>query len=84
MIKAEQFDLLNVPVVESPRLKWLKEHDVRTRYVAWNEDDDCSWAAWVGDVEHNDESNTMLEKTEHDAIVALALKYGWRLWNETI
>jgi hypothetical protein len=73
--------------MDSPRLRWMKKHDVHTADF-----NDCQgpWAAWIGDFEEaadRGESNPYAGgyargKTEDEAILLLAKANGLRLWNE--
>lgn len=72
-------ELFNIPEQLSPRLKWLIYYEVSTC-----RDDDCvePWSAHTtrpGAITSDPQATGL---TEHDAIVALALKQGWKLWNE--
>ena len=62
-------DLFTIPEQPSPRLQWLRRYNVTT-----NQDENGKWTATGASAEGD---------TEHDAIVSLAIKNGWRLWNET-
>ena len=65
-------ELFNIPEQLSPRLKWMKEHQVivektdhgSPQFVAASGED---WA---------------YGNTKDEAITDLAKKMGWRLWNE--
>ena len=87
-------ELFNIPVCESPRLKWLKKHDVKTQFhkgVAVGDEDEFGnelWP-WTAGTSHGispdrDYDGTWNRggATEHEAIVALAIWQGWKLWNE--
>jgi hypothetical protein len=78
----EQFELLSVEPRNSPRMEWIIYHCVSTRHFSVEEGYKNDWAAWSGNVEVNDDSNTVFGTSEHDAIVNLALRHGWKLWNE--
>lgn len=77
-------NLFEIPVCESPRLKWLKKHNVKTWRTESDETSNKPWLAWAqdedGDVPHD--GNASFGATEHDALVNLAMMLGWRLWNE--
>ena len=80
----------------SPRLRWLRAHQVQTRHfpeVTPGDEDEFGneqypWLAAVGELDgatgfHLATSNRVgVGQTEHEAIVDLALKRGWKLWNE--
>ena len=76
---------MSVEAIESPRLKWIKKHQINTM-LDKHHDKDCEyepWAAWSADLsEALNEDNLGLGKTEHDAIADWAVKNGVRLWNE--
>ena len=82
--------LFNMPVCESPRLKWMREHNVSTRFsknIKVGEEDECSgeslfpWAAFVGEPKFP-RPGVGFGNTEHEAIVELSIRKGWKLWNE--
>ena len=70
--------------MDSPRLRWMKNHGVHTRYEG------DRYIAWVGDldeaIEHGgddpDAGGYAEASTEEDAILLIANGYGLRLWNE--
>ena len=70
--------------MDSPRLRWMKKHGVKTRY------DGERYMAWIGDldeaIEHGgddpDAGGYALAETEDDAILLIAKAHGLRLWNE--
>jgi len=78
---------------ESPKLKWMRLNGVQTLLANpdadANAEDDLGnavhkWHAWSGPT---DFANAYAHhkaggNTEDDAIVQLALKRGWKLWNE--
>lgn len=77
-------ELFNVPVVKSPRLKWLEKHGVTTRradhVVSADEEDDFGhrvhqWTASNG-------VHMRGGLTENDALAAWALAQGVKMWNE--
>lgn len=78
-------DLFNIPEYPSPRLVWMREHDVQVgRYVRDDGQGQPVWYAAIGDEESasDDESEIAYGDTEDEAIVNLAKVNGWRLWNE--
>ena len=86
---AEQFDLLNVPVVESPRLKWLKRHRIKTHATSLEVGAEDEYGeeispfyAYVGKNEIENAHNIVGGTTEDEAIRNLAIRKGWLLWNE--
>ena len=72
---------------ESPRLRWLKAHDVHT-FDAKNHNDPRSLsvgeltAAIAAGGDNPEAGGYAVGDTEDDAICALAKARGWRLWNE--
>ncbi len=85
-MKTELFD---IPVCESPRMKWLKARNVTRHHwagVSPGDEDEFGnemfpWTAFIGDIEglHTAVGGG---NTEHEAIVDLAVKKGWKMWNE--
>lgn len=76
-------ELFDLPPSLSPRLAWMKEHDVKTAISPCLVAGEQPWNAWTGELE----GGIFTEKcstgeTEDEAIVALALANGWRLWTE--
>lgn len=81
--------LFDLPVQKSPRLLWLEAHRVTTKHwpgVSFGDEDEFGnemfpWTAFVGGV---DDLHIFVGAgdTEQDAIVDLAVKKGWKLWNE--
>lgn len=74
--------LFDVPEQKSPKLRWMEERGVATRQtgLAAGDEDELGnelfpWLATSGEVS----SGGM---TEHEAIVGLAVKKRWKLWNE--
>lgn len=72
---------------ESPRLRWMKAHDVHTLDSRIQPE---PWSAWVGELtaaiavggDNPEIGGYAVGETEDDAICALAKARGWRLWNE--
>ena len=84
--------LFDLPETKSPRLKWMDEKNVSTHFnkdVQAGDEDEFSgepirpWAAFVGESRFP-RPDAGFGDTEHEAIVDLAIKKGWKLWNETI
>lgn len=76
-------ELFTVPPCASPRLKWLRGHGVETYCSGKSEDfDGQPWNAWDNQSGLRPPLDAETGATEHDAIVALAIKRGWRLWGE--
>lgn len=76
--------LFDVPVVESPRLRWIKAHRIVTRktdHEVQPGEEDCDgmdvyqWYAWSSQRRYGG-------PTEDDALAAWARANGARLWNE--
>lgn len=61
----------------SPRLKWVKEHDVRTLHRKVH-DGSKRWFAWVDGVGPGQGEG----ETEEEACRDLGVKAGIKLWNE--
>ena len=84
--------LFAVPETLSPRLEWMRGHDVRTHLQESTGDDWLPWSAWFPDQDWDSETPTCYDpeaeaavgfgKTEMDAIVELAKRHGIKLWNE--
>ena len=73
-------ELFEIPQQDSPRLKWLKQHGVHTKRYDYRP---SIWCAYVGVNVFPKPNNLFGEGyTEHEAIVDLAIKRGWKLWNE--
>lgn len=64
-------ELFSIPPSDSPRLAWMKRHGVHTQQQA-----NGSWYAW-----HNGAGDGKGD-TEDEAIYAMAINAGIRLWNE--
>ena len=66
----------DIPVVKSPRLRWIESHGVKTRceQPKCQEDEYIQWRAW------NAHTNACFGRTEDDAIVNWAIANGVRLW----
>lgn len=82
--------LFEIPPCESPRLRWLKKHDVHTHHnknVQPGDEDELSgetiypWVAYKG-LPNFPMPNAGYGNTEHEAIVDWAIKNNVRLWNE--
>ena len=73
--------LFEIPVSESPRLKWLREHGVKVGkniFEPTHSDDfrfGYKFAAHCGDVSEYGHD-------EDEALIKLAILNGWKLWNE--
>jgi len=77
---------------DSPRLKWLKAHQVQTHHHANIEPGEESpetgetlypWVACVGPLRLNElRADYAFGDTEDEACVALAKAKGWRTWLE--
>lgn len=69
-----------IPMTKSPHLLWIEKHNVKTLCT---ESCDEPWAAWVGDLKTAiDERRAVTAMTEDEALVKLARKNGWPMWNE--
>lgn len=92
-----QENLFDVPETLSPRLAWLKKHEIKTLHRDDLSDEAGRWEAYVGEYQfaidetfadresgfYPDESPFLAwGETEDDAILELAKNNGWKLWNE--
>lgn len=87
-------ELFTIELQDSPRLAWLKNHEVKIiRNQGVSPGDECPesgepiypWCAFVGESEFPKPDGWMgCGDSEHEAIVDLAIKRGWRLWNEDL
>jgi ethanolamine utilization protein EutQ (cupin superfamily) len=77
-------NLFDIPESESPRLKWMKKHGIKTFCSGKAQDfDGKPWNCWTGDLCEAMESNTLaIGETEADTIAAWAKINNVRLWNE--
>lgn len=86
-------DLFQIEPTISPRLAWMKNHNVRTHEFKNDPKDErtCNhlgfgrWIAFVGkSVPPNEDSNRIWcnGETEDEALVNLAKGMKWKLWNE--
>ena len=82
--------LFDIPICESPRLKWMRERKVSTHFnkdVQLGDEDEFSgetiypWCAFTGEPKFP-RLDAGYGNTEHESIVALAILKGWKLWNE--
>jgi len=73
-------ELFTVPVQLSPRLAWMEKHAVKV----YQSDVADTAIPWVADSLNAKTSATSVfaGATQDEAIVALALANGWKLWNE--
>ena len=75
---------------DSPRLAWMKKHDVHTLSTGIDDPDEDiePWSAWQGDGDciseygRDPKYGFVTGATEEDAIVNLAKARGIPLWNE--
>ena len=66
---------------ESPRLAWIKRHDLHTQLCP--DPDEHPWACWAGKLSAALDAGTVGDgPTEDDAIADWARKSGALLWNE--
>lgn len=69
--------------MNSPRLVWLKQHDIHTYKSPCVEEDDEPWSCWAGSFESVSKlSDYETGQTEDEAITKWAVRHGVRLWNE--
>ena len=74
-------NLFDMPETPSPRLQWMREHDLKTLPNIWDEFEDRErWAAYTGTIDDFPELH--FGDTEDEAIVAFAKKQNLKLWNE--
>ena len=79
--------LFPIPEQPSPRLAWIKRHEVRTEYAKGMPE---PWSAWDGELIACIEAGGSdpkiggyaTGKTEDEALSNLAIGRGWKLWNE--
>lgn len=69
-----------LPVSLSPRMKWMRRKGVVTQ-EAVNAEGQRYYMAWTT-LESVQQPTIGRGKEEDDALVQLAVKMGWRLWNE--
>ena len=77
---------------DSPRLAWMKAHNVHSDKMRDYEEEEDPWSAWVGDLEkaiadggdNPEAGGYSVAKTEDDALAILAKARGWQLWNEEV
>lgn len=69
---------------DSPRLAWLKKHQIVTYFCEHLDPEECPWCAWIGEKDNPPEDPELCGYglTEGDAIVALCKANGIKLWNE--
>lgn len=83
-------NLFEIPVCESPRLKWLKKHSVKTKHFpdceAGDEDEFGNelwpWIAWLDCGSEGIGTFHAGALKEDEAIANLAVRMKWKLWNE--
>jgi len=76
-------DLFEIPPCESPRLRWIKKHQINTYCSGKAEDFDGEpWNCWQGKPEDCSKGHYETGATEHESIVNWAIKNNVRLWNE--
>lgn len=70
---------------DSPRVAWMKKHDLCTVRSQGVPDDEEPWNCWAGKFSMRDfERLGATGATEDEAITRWAIKNGVRLWNETV
>lgn len=80
--------LFAVPETLSPRLAWMRKHEIRTNFCESLKD--SPWCAWLpeddfddhGTIYNGDDDSVGFGLTKDDAVIKLAKKKGIRLWNE--
>lgn len=73
-------ELFTVPEVLSPRLAWLKKHDVRTLHTPGYKDGEKPWSAWT--TEWHKKGWYVTGSTEDESLANLAKALNIPLWNE--
>ncbi len=85
--------LFEMPVSLSPRLAWMRQHEVTTHYHKPGMfGDDEGWSAFIGSwdeitgncVEMEEQGRLCYGHSEQEAVERLAKGQGWRLWNESL
>lgn len=72
----------NLPETPSPRILWMRKHDVKVVPEVWDEFNDRErWAAYTGLIDDLPELH--FGDTADDAIVEFAKKNNLKLWNES-
>ena len=75
-------ELFKIPETLSPRLQWMRDHDVKTIPDAWDSFYERErWAAYTGTIA--DMPELYYGDTEDEAIVDLAKKNNLKLCNES-
>ena len=80
--------LFDLPECPSPRLRWMKEHEITTLHSPQMEEE--PWCAYVGVLSDILRECILMETdgrlcygdTEQEAVERLARAQGWKLWNE--
>ncbi len=82
-------ELFSIPEVLSPRLAWIKKHEIRTHH---HEHSEMPWAAWLPAHDYSKEHSGCYHPahgdqagfgmTEEEAVIDLAKTQRMPLWNE--
>jgi len=79
-------ELFDVPVVKSPRLKWIEKHRLKTKCaefpVADGDEDEFGNEVFQWSASDDNWKHSHGGATEDDALAAWARARGVRLWNE--
>lgn len=68
---------------DSPRLAWLKKHNLNTYKSPGIDEEDEPWSCWTGQLEDAIKHNSYVTgETEDEAITNWAIENGVKLWNE--
>ena len=74
-------ELFSIPEQLSPRLRWLKDHEVRTAYHN-SGGEYPNWLAWTRSDDPMEGGVTGEGDTEDEAVTSLAKRMNWLMWTE--
>lgn len=74
----EPDQLFDVPETLSPKLKWMRKHNIETGEL--ENDDGDKWTAWLQPDGGGIPSTFCGGQTEEEALVSLALELGIKDW----
>lgn len=67
----------------SPRLAWMRKHNISTYRVPHMEIEEEPWCAWTGNFGEAIETDEFKTgQTEDEALLNFAKHHGLKLWNE--
>lgn len=72
--------LLDVPEVLSPKLKWMRKHNIETGEL--KDDSGDKWTAWLQPEGGGVPSIFCNGQTEEEALVTLAMELGIKDWRQ--